>query len=168
MLTNPVRSSRTVRGAVVSADGSKRRTRRRADDAGFWAMAHSVGKMSESDRISSIKAGHSVAMADAVRETFNMDMRSLVELLNVSTATYERRRVADKPLDVTASERLDRVATVALQAESVFEDSAAAAKWMSTPHKALNGNSPVMNCETAIGAKQVLRILNALEWGGVA
>ena len=167
MLTNPVRSSRSTRSAVVSAEGSKRRTRRAAD-TGFWAMAHSVGKMSESDRISTIKAGHSVAMADAVREAFNMDMRSLVELLNVSTATYERRRTADKPLDITASERLDRVATVALQAESVFEDSAAAAAWMSTPHQALNGNSPVMNCETAIGAKQVLRILHALEWGGVA
>ncbi|WP_242683722.1 type II toxin-antitoxin system Xre/ParS family antitoxin [Paenalcaligenes suwonensis] len=168
MLTNPVRSSRSTRSAAVSADATKRRTRRRAADTGFWAMAHSVGKMSESDRISTIKAGHSVAMADAVRETFNMDMRSLVELLNVSTATYERRRTADKPLDITASERLDRVATVALQAESVFEDSAAAAKWMSTPHQALNGNSPVMNCETAIGAKQVMRILHALEWGGVA
>lgn len=166
MLTQSIRSRRASGSAEASAAG-KRHVRRgaRSTSLSFWEMAHAIGQMNESARISAIKAGHSVAMADAMRETFTMDIRSLVELLNISTATYERRRVADKLLDVTASERLDRVATVALQAEQVFEDTEAAATWMSTPHHALQGNSPVMNCDTAIGAQQVLRMLNALAGG---
>lgn len=67
-----------------------------------------------------------------------------------------------------ASERLDRISTVALLAEEVFEDKQAASEWMSSPNTALGGNTPIMHCDTAIGAQQVRRILHALEWGGVA
>ncbi|MFA7669280.1 MAG: antitoxin Xre/MbcA/ParS toxin-binding domain-containing protein [Burkholderiaceae bacterium] len=124
--------------------------------------------MSESDRIKKIKAGYSVEVADAAKQAFQMTSQSLGELLNVSVATYERRRRDAKPLDSAASERLDRIATVALLAEDVFEDKQTASEWMSSPNTALAGNRPVMHCETAIGAQQVRRILHALEWGGVA
>jgi uncharacterized protein (DUF2384 family) len=39
---------------------------------------------------------------------------------------------------------------------------------MATPNDALGGNTPVLQCETEIGARQVRRILHAIEWGGVA
>jgi len=134
----------------------------------FWKIAHTLGDMSESDRIKKIKAGYSVEVADAAKQAFQMTSQSLGELLNVSVATYERRRRDAKPLDSAASERLDRIATVALLAEDVFEDKQTASEWMSSPNTALAGNRPVMHCETAIGAQQVRRILHALEWGGVA
>lgn len=134
----------------------------------FWTLAHHLGSMSESERIQSIKAGFSIDMADAAKTTFQMTSQSVSELLNLSVATYERRRRDAKPLDVAASERLDRIAAVALLAEEVFEDKAEASAWLSSPNKALAGNTPVMHCETAIGAQQVRRILNAIEWGGVA
>lgn len=133
----------------------------------FWKIAHVLGRMSESDRIKKIKAGFSVDVADAAKQTFQMTSQGLGELLNVSVATYERRRRDAKPLDAAASERLDRIATVALLAENVFEDKQAASEWMSSPNAALKGIVPVMHCETAIGAQQVRRILHALEWGGV-
>ncbi len=88
-------------------------------------------------------------------------------LLNLSLSTYERRKKDEKPLDSVASERLDRLASVAILAEEVFEDKEEAAQWLAAPNEALGGNSPVMLCETEIGAKQVRRVLNALEWGGV-
>ncbi|QHS38473.1 DUF2384 domain-containing protein (plasmid) [Alcaligenes faecalis] len=131
-------------------------------------MAHRLGGMSELERIRSIKAGFPIYMADATKNTFRMTSQSVSELLNLSVTTYERRRRDSKPLDVAASERLDRVAAVALLAEDVFEDKTDAAVWLSSPNKALGGNTPVMHCETAIGAQQVRRILNALEWGGAA
>lgn len=134
----------------------------------FWALAHHLGSMSELERIQSIKAGFPIDMADAAKSTFQMTSQSVSELLNLSVATYERRRRDAKPLDAAASERLDRIAAVALLAEEVFEDKAEASAWLSSPNKALAGNTPVMHCETAIGAQQVRRILNALEWGGVA
>lgn len=134
----------------------------------FWKVARILGEMSESDRIKWIKAGFSVDVADAAKQTFKMTSQGLGELLNVSVATYERRRRDSKPLDAAASERLDCIATVALLAEDVFEDKQAASEWMSSPNAALGGSLPVMHCETAIGAQQVRRILHALEWGGVA
>lgn len=134
----------------------------------FWKMAHTLGAMSESDRINFIKAGFSVEMADATKQTFRLTARGIGALMNLSVATFERRRKDAKPLDVVASERLDRIASIALLAEDVFEDETAASEWMSTPNPALEGKTPVMHCETSIGARQVRRILNALEWGGVA
>lgn len=134
----------------------------------FWKIAHVLGNMSESDRIKWIKAGFSINVADAAKQTFRMTGQSLGQLLNVSVATYERRRRDSRPLDAAASERLDRIAGVALLAEQVFEDKQAASDWMSSPNKALAGGIPVMHCDTAIGAQQVRRILHALEWGGVA
>lgn len=71
-------------------------------------------------------------------------------------------------LDSVASERMDRIASVSHQAEKVFEDRNAAAQWMSRPNQALDGKKPILLCETEIGAKQVRRVLHALEAGGVA
>lgn len=133
----------------------------------FWKIAYTLGDMNESDRIKLIKAGFSVDVADAAKLTFQMTNQELGELLSLSVATYERRRRDSKPLDSAASERLDRIATVALLAEDLFEDKQAASEWMSSPNAALGGRIPVMHCETAIGAQQVRRILHALEWGGV-
>lgn len=140
----------------------------RSSGRDFWKSAQALSDMSESDRIKGIKAGFSVEVAEAAKRAFQMTSQDLGELLNVSVATYERRRRDAKPLDPAASERLDRIATVALLAKEVFESEQAAAEWLSSPNVALGGNSPVMHCETAIGAQQVRRILHALEWGGVA
>lgn len=133
----------------------------------FWKLAHELGAMSETERVASIKTGFTVAWADAAKAEFQMSTQNMGALLNLSIATYERRRKDAKPLDVVASERLDRIASIALFAEEVFEDKDVATQWMVTPNQALGGISPVMHCETEIGARQVRRILNALEWGGV-
>lgn len=142
--------------------------KRRSVKPDFWKLAHNLGRMSELERINIIKTGFSVEVADAAKTTFHLTSNSLVSFLNLSVATFERRRRDAKPLDSGASERLDRIASVALLAEEVFEDKKAAAQWMSAPNNALAGNTPLMHCETAIGAQQVRRILNALEYGGVA
>ncbi|MBP6018104.1 MAG: DUF2384 domain-containing protein [Burkholderiaceae bacterium] len=133
----------------------------------FWNLAHARSHLSEGQRITSILDGFDVAWAVAAKSTFGMSPTHVGRLLNLSLSTFERRKKDEKPLDSVASERLDRLAAVAIQAEEVFEDKDEAARWMATPNDALSGDSPVMLCETEIGAKQVRRVLNALEWGGV-
>ncbi|WP_343077634.1 MbcA/ParS/Xre antitoxin family protein [Pseudomonas sp.] len=73
-----------------------------------------------------------------------------------------------RTLTLFASERLDRIVTLSHLAEEVFETPVTATQWMATPNQALGGTAPIMLCETEIGAKQVRRILQALEWGGAA
>lgn len=88
--------------------------------------------------------------------------------MNASTSTLDRRRREHKKLDSVASERLDRIASVCGLAEDVFESREGATQWMLKPNKALGGDVPIDLCETEIGAKQVRRVLHALEWGGAA
>ncbi|MCQ9426047.1 MbcA/ParS/Xre antitoxin family protein [Pseudomonas sp. LJDD11] len=52
------------------------------------------------------------------------------------------------------------------QATEVFESANDAMAWMFRPTRALAGKSPEMLCETDVGVCQVLRLLNAIEWGG--
>ncbi|CAM5286868.1 Antitoxin OS=Stutzerimonas stutzeri OX=316 GN=UIB01_09545 PE=4 SV=1 [Stutzerimonas stutzeri] len=50
-------------------------------------------------------------------------------------------------------------------AEDVFEDKEAAIVWMSTPNDALGGVTPLSLCGTELGARQLRRVLHAIEWG---
>lgn len=134
--------------------------------AEFWDFSSSRDLLKESERLLQIKEGFSAYLVQAIRVTFDLQERSLATLLNASISTLERRMREQKPLDSVASERLDRIAAVAHLAEEVFESREAAAQWMSKPNKALGGSTPIMLCETEIGAKQVRRVLQALEWGG--
>ncbi|WP_338923350.1 antitoxin Xre/MbcA/ParS toxin-binding domain-containing protein [Pseudomonas silesiensis] len=136
--------------------------------AAFWRFSFNRELLKDSERLQQIKAGFPASLVQALRQTFDLQERSVETLLNASISTLERRRREQKNLDPVASERIDRIATVSHLAEEVFEDKANAAHWMSTPNKALGGIAPIMLCETEIGARQVRRVLHALEWGGAA
>ncbi|WP_422822689.1 antitoxin Xre/MbcA/ParS toxin-binding domain-containing protein [Vreelandella piezotolerans] len=47
----------------------------------------------------------------------------------------------------------------------MWEDADAAITWLSRPNQSLNGQIPLVLCETESGKKQVQRVLHALEWG---
>ncbi|HLD65863.1 MAG TPA: antitoxin Xre/MbcA/ParS toxin-binding domain-containing protein [Pseudomonas sp.] len=136
--------------------------------ADFWEFCAHQGSLNESERLLQIKQGVSAHLVQAIRMSFDLHEHSVATLLNASISTLERRMREQKPLDSVASKRLDRIAAVSHQAEGVFESREAAAQWMSKPNKVLGGNTPIMLCETEIGARQVRRVLQALEWGGAA
>lgn len=136
--------------------------------AAFWRFSFNRELLKDSERLQQIKAGFPASLVQALRQTFDLQERNVETLLNASISTLERRRREQKNLDSVASERIDRIATVSHLAEEVFEDKANAARWMSMPNKALGGIAPIMLCETEIGARQVRRVLHALEWGGAA
>lgn len=133
----------------------------------FWELAHARMQMNENQRINDIINGFDVSWAIAAKTTFAMKPADFQRLLNFSPATCERRRKYHKPLDCAASERLDRLAEIAIHIEAIFEDKDKAVEWLTTPNIALGGHAPLIRCETAIGTLQVQRVLNAMEWGGV-
>ncbi|WP_223434230.1 MULTISPECIES: antitoxin Xre/MbcA/ParS toxin-binding domain-containing protein [unclassified Pseudomonas] len=140
----------------------------RADSiTAFWDFSANLDLLKESERLLQIKAGLSAQLFQAVRLTFDLKERSLETLLSASISTLRRRWRDQKPLDRTASERIDRIAVVCRLAEEVFESRVIAACWMSKPNKALGGEEPIMVCVTEIGGQQVRRVLQTLEWGGV-
>ena len=136
--------------------------------AAFWDFSVNRVLLNDSERLLQIKAGFSAQLFQVVRITFDLQGRGLERLLNASVSTLKRHSREQKPLNSVASERLDRVAVVFNLAEAVFQSRNTAAWWMSKPNKALGGDTPVMLCETEIGANQVRRVLHALDWGGSA
>lgn len=138
------------------------------DSPGFWVMAHEVSRLSEGERMSRILTGYTANWLSATREAFVLHKNVIAELVHISTATFDRRLKSGQPLDQVASERLDRLAQMAVMAEEVFEDKAVATSWLATANDALGGKTPLALCETELGARQVRRVLHAIEWGGVA
>ncbi len=136
--------------------------------AEFWLFVTSQALRNESERLKSIHDGLPPSLFQAVRETFQLQDKQVEALLNVSVSTFHRRRRERKNLDSVASERLDRMATVSHLAMQVFEGELAAIGWLSRSNGALEGQAPIMLCGTDIEAKQVRRLLHAMECGGAA
>lgn len=156
-------TSTTVRRQTSVKDKS-----RKVVIASFWRFTSNRDSLKDSERLHQIRTGFPSLLVQAVRATFDLNESNLARLLNSSISTLERRVREQKTLDPVASERLDRIAAVSHLAEEVFESRVEAAHWMSKPNKALGGDTPILLCETEIGAKQVRRVLHALEWGGAA
>lgn len=133
----------------------------------FWLIANELRGRSESERLLNIQTGFSASWIRAIREAFKLSNERLEALFNSSMSTLERRQKQQQPLDPVASERLDRVAMIATQAVDVFEAPEKASRWMVTANAALGEQTPIHLCETEIGAKQVRRVLAAMEYGGV-
>lgn len=134
----------------------------------FWKMAHKLALKTEYQRMESIREGMDSAWLFALSKAFHLNRQTLAAITNLSESTLDRRQKNRTPLDSVASERLDRIAQVAVLAESVLEDKEVAAKWMAASNDALGGKSPLSLCDTELGARQVRRVLHAIEWGGVA
>lgn len=133
----------------------------------FWKFAEDQAEQTDADRLTRIQAGLKPEVTQMLREAFQLNLKGLEILLGISGSTIDRRKRSGKPLDATTSEKLDRIAEVTHHAEEVFADREAAIDWMRRKHPALGDESPIMLCGTELGANQVRRVLNALEWGGV-
>lgn len=127
----------------------------------FWLIADQLNTRTEAERLRYIQAGFPPSWIKAIREAFGLSPQRLQQLLNVSMSTLERRQRQLQPLDVVASERLDRLADIAVQAVSVFGNHAIAGRWMVSRHADLGHQTPIRLCETEIGARQVRRLLRA-------
>ncbi|MBR2515265.1 MAG: DUF2384 domain-containing protein [Halomonas sp.] len=136
--------------------------------AEFWQFVTGQALRNESERLKSIHEGLSPTLFLAVRETFQLQDKQVAALLNVSVSTLHRRRREGEHLDSVASERLDRMATVSHLAMKVFESEPAAIYWLSHSNEALGEQAPIMLCGIDIEAKQVRRLLHAIECGGAA
>lgn len=133
----------------------------------FWLIADQLNTRNESERLAYIRTGFPPGWVKAVRTAFQLSNSQLEALLNASVSTLERRLRQRRPLDIVSSERLDRIASLAVRAAEVFNDQETAQHWIMTANRALNDQTPITLCETEIGASQARRVLAALEHGGV-
>jgi putative toxin-antitoxin system antitoxin component (TIGR02293 family) len=86
------------------------------------------------------------------------------QLMNriVPEATFKRRR--DR-LSASESERTERIARVMAGAEFVWNNRADARRFLTTPHPALRGRTPLDTAFSELGARQVEEILDKIFHG---
>ncbi len=80
----------------------------------------------------------------------------------VPEATFKRRR---NRLSAAESERTERIARVLASAEYVWSDREDARRFLTTPHPALRGRTPLDAAMTELGARQVEDLLDKIFHG---
>lgn len=133
----------------------------------FWVVAKRLSSMTERERISGIRSGFEVDWLFAAKAAFGLDDSAIARFADTSVRTLRQRLKGRTLLSPTASERVDRLAQLTVNAENVFETRTAARDWMLIPNDALGGSAPLDLCKTEIGGRQVRRALHAIEWGSV-
>ncbi|MBL4832674.1 MAG: DUF2384 domain-containing protein [Pseudomonas sp.] len=133
----------------------------------FWVIAKKLSSMTERQRISGIRSGFEVDWLFAAKAAFGLDDSAIARFADISIRTLRQRLKGRILLSSTASERVDRLAQLTVNAENVFETRSAARDWMIIPNDALGGSAPLYLCKTEIGGRQVRRALHATEWGSV-
>lgn len=105
---------------------------------------------------------------EALRKRLSMDREPLVEILSISSRTYERRTqggAASKLAGPNLAERVLRFARIRVLAERVLEDPNAAEAWLSEPQPGLAGRVPNDLLASEFGAREVEDLLNRIEHG---
>lgn len=110
-----------------------------------------------------IKTGLPYQSLQSVREQLQLSMPETAALLGVPLRTLARRRHGK--LQADESDRLYRLARVAVQAVMVLGDWRKAGEWLRRPNRALNGESPLRLLDTDVGARQIETILGRIESG---
>lgn len=90
---------------------------------------------------------------------------ALADIIGITPRTLARRRVAGK-ISPEESERLWRISAVFEKAVRLFEgDTTAAVKWLTTPRKYFDNQTPLQYSRTEVGAGEVEKLMGRLEHG---
>lgn len=111
-----------------------------------------------------VRAGLPYASLEAVSTRFDLAREELAETLHLPIRTVARRKKEER-LRADESDRLFRLARIAVQATEVLGNEEKASRWLHRPNLALGDQSPLKLLDTDIGARQVEEILGRIEHG---
>jgi putative toxin-antitoxin system antitoxin component (TIGR02293 family) len=114
--------------------------------------------------VSAVREGIPAGRFDALKELLGVSTERLTDVVGISPSTLSRRRKRGR-FDKDESERILRVARIALRAAEVLGGPENARKWLTEPARALGGERPLAFADTEPGAREVERLLIRLEHG---
>jgi len=118
-------------------------------------------------KIQLIRGGVAARVVDDMVEYFHVSKSEIFRILRTPESTAHKLIKDGRPLDAGASERVVRVADITRMAEGTFGGRQAATQWLKTPNFALDAATPLSVLDTEPGAREVRRILAAINHGGV-
>jgi putative toxin-antitoxin system antitoxin component (TIGR02293 family) len=101
---------------------------------------------------------------EALRTFLDIPAKDLSEVVGIPSSTLSRRRKRGS-FDKDESERLLRLARIAVRAVDVMESADTARQWLTEPARALGGEPPLHFADTEPGAREVERLLGRMEHG---
>ena len=111
-----------------------------------------------------VREGIPASRFDALKELLGVSTGRLADVVGISPSTLSRRRKRGT-FDKGESERVLRIARIALRAVEVLGGRENARKWLTEPARALGGEEPLQFADTEPGAREVERLLIRLEHG---
>jgi putative toxin-antitoxin system antitoxin component (TIGR02293 family) len=109
--------------------------------------------------------GLSYEALERLRRVLDLPLSRISELLQIPPRTLARRKKA-KRLRPDESDRLVRLSRLVGLALQLFEgDLSDARGWLTTPHAALAGETPLDFATTGVGAREVENLIGRLEHG---
>lgn len=119
---------------------------------------------SDLDWVRAVQAGLPPSAVDAVSAELSFSSAEIEQLV-IPRRTLAHRRTNKQPLTREESDRLARIARVALSARETFGDHQKAATWLRRPNRALQGSTPIELLNTDDGARLVEQVLGRLAYG---
>ena len=122
----------------------------------------------DSDPQALIARTRSGVQAVVIRDLAALLHRPVAELglaIGLSRATLARKIRSAATLPLAESDRAVRYVRLWRLAVQLWESDAAAAEWLTSPERALGGETPLHHAETEVGARRVEQLIGQLEHG---
>jgi putative toxin-antitoxin system antitoxin component (TIGR02293 family) len=127
----------------------------------YNVLENSKHPRSELDVLSCLRKGLPAKSVGKLSESLLITREAVCKLLGLSFRTINRR---DK-LKIDEADKLYRLARIFALAVQVLENKQQAIQWLNTPKLALNNELPLALLNTELGAREVEKLLNRIEYG---
>ncbi len=97
-----------------------------------------------------------------------LESRDVLDFAGIDRTTVSRRKASGSALPQDAAVKALQITDLLTQATVVFGSPAQASSWLSRPHPALDGETPLRRARTPWGMGKVQSMLVALRYGAVA
>ena len=120
---------------------------------------------SSSELIRQVTRGFSYHVIRALETHSGIGLPEIASVIGLPARTLARRKASGR-LTPDESEKLLRLSSVFEQAVDLFEGSQSdALKWLTTPKKALENQTPLFYARTELGAREIANLIGRLEHG---
>jgi len=168
----------SIDGVVIQNPRKKRAKKKIGAAPGKVVAGHSprIGSDCPGARIIGVKAKTSFDMIKIMRKgltyrsveklgaELNVSIPELGRIVNIAPRTLNRRKDMGR-LETDESERIYRLSALLEKAEDVLEGKDSAQRWLKTAKKALGGRTPLDYADTEIGSREVMDLLERIEYG---
>jgi putative toxin-antitoxin system antitoxin component (TIGR02293 family) len=130
------------------------------NERGGGRLPSGIAKVS----LKAVRAGLGFASVERLREQLALTQADIGHYLGIPRQTLARRKQAGK-LSAAESDRVVRYGKLLGRATDLFGEQAAAVTWLKTPAVALDGEAPLEQATTELGAEHVFDLITRLEHG---